>query len=227
MKPSLLIRSLLIAGLVAMAGAAAAQDEAPEAVPEGLQLIDDTNLALVYILPDVDMSRYARIFLETPYIAFKENWQREQNRKWQSKRVSTDDMERIKSELASLFMDVFSKTLGDSGYQLTTAAGADVLLIKPAIINLDIVAPDTRSPGNTYSYSETAGEMTLYMEFYDSVSGQLIAKALDRKRDRITGSFRWRNKVSNRAAANRILQVWADVLKEGLDDSGVSRPGGN
>jgi len=225
MKPVLLSCRLIFAGLVALAGPVTAQDATPKSTPDGLQLIDDTNLALVYAEPGADMSRYDKLLLDTPYVAFKKNWQREQNRKWQNKRVSTEDMERIKTELAALFMDVFTKTLSDGGYQLVTEAGGDVLLIKPAIVNLDIVAPDIHSPGITHSYSEAAGEMTLYMELYDSVTGDLIARALDRKRDRTTGYFQWRNKVSNRAAANRILQVWADVLKEGLADAGVaSRP---
>jgi hypothetical protein len=59
--------------------------------------------------------------------------------------------------------------------------------------------------------------MTLYLELYDSLTNDLIAKALDRQKDRRTGQFRWQDKVTNRAAANRILQTWADVLKEGLD----------
>jgi len=225
MKPGLLANSLLITGLLTLARPVAAQVATPEFTPDGLQLIDDTNLALVYAEPGADMSQYDKIYLVEPYVAFKKNWQREQNRQWQNKRVSTGDMDKIKTELAALFMDVFSKTLIDGGYRLVTEAGDDVLLIKPAIINLDIVAPDTNSPGITRSYSETAGEMTLYMELYDSVTGDLIAKALDRKRDRVTGYFQWRNKVSNRAAANRILQVWADVLKEGLDDARLSTPG--
>jgi len=222
MKPGFLCCTLMITALVALAGPVTAQDAAPEFTPDGLQLIDDTNLALVYAEPGADMRQYDKIFLDTPYVAFKKNWQREQNRQWQNKRVSAADMERIKTELAALFMDVFAKTLGDGGYQLVNEAGDDVLLIKPAIINLDVVAPDINAPGITHSYSETAGEMTLYMELYDSVTGDLIARALDRKRDRFTGYFQWRNKVSNRAAANRILQVWAGVLKEGLDDAGVT-----
>ena len=225
MKPVFLARSLLITGLVALAGPVTAQDAAPEFTPDGLQLIEDSNLALVYAEPGAELGRYEKILLATPYVAFKKNWQREQNRKWQNKRVSTADMEKIKTELAALFMDVFSSTLSDGGYQLVTEAGADVLLIKPAIINLDVVAPDINAPGITQSFSETAGEMTLYMELCDSVTGDLLAKALDRKRDRVTGYFQWRNKVSNRAAANRILQVWADVLKEGLDDAGAASRG--
>jgi len=227
MKLCTLVLPLLITGLLAMAGPALAEEKAPEFTPDGLQLIEDTNLALVYAEPGADLGQYDKIYLVTPYVAFKKNWQREQNRQWQNKRVSADDMEKIKTELAALFMDVFSRTLSDGGYQLVTEAGDDVLLIRPAIINLDVVAPDVNAPGITRSYSETAGEMTLFMELYDSVTGDLVAKALDRKRDRTTGYFQWRNKVSNRAAANRILQVWANVLKEGLDDAGVATASGH
>ena len=75
---------------------------------------------------------------------------------------------------------------------------------------------------NVRTYSESAGEMTLYLELYDSVTDDLLAKALDRKKDRQTGYFRWQTRITNRAAANRILQAWADVLKEGLDEARVS-----
>ena len=139
----------------------------------------------------------------------------------------------MKAELSSLFREVFSKTLEEGGYELVTERAEDVLLLKPAIINLDLIAPDTMEkvrPGTGReaglghanrgnSFSETTGEMTLYLELYDSLTDDLIAKALDRKIDRQTGYFQWQNRVTNRAAANRILQVWANVLKEGLDEA--------
>jgi len=209
---------LLIASLSALGNPGAAAEERPEFTIEGLQLIEDSNLALVYAEPDIDLGRYNRIYLDTPHVAFRKNWQRSQNR-FQSSKVTDDDMAKIKTELSALFMDVFSKTLTEGGYELATEPGEDVLLVRPAIINLDIIAPDTPSPGITRTYSETAGEMTLYMELYDSVSGDLLAKALDRKEDRRTGYFEWQTRVTNRAAANRILKVWAKVLKEGLDDA--------
>jgi hypothetical protein len=128
-------------------------------------------------------------------------------------------MARMKLELSSLFREVFSRTLEKGGYELVSERAEDVLLLKPAIINLDVVAPDTMDANRGNSYSETTGEMTLYLELYDSVTDDLIAKALDRKIDRQTGYFQWQNRVTNRAAANRILQVWANVLKEGLDEA--------
>ncbi len=222
MKFSAAINLLLIASLAVASHPCIAQQESAEFTVEGLQLIEDSNLALVYAQPGIDLRRYQRILLDEPYVAFKKNWQRTQNR-FHAGWISNDDMTKIKSELSLLFMDVFSETLEEGGYELTLESDEDVLLIRPAIINLDVVAPDTGSPGIRRTYSETAGEMTLYMELYDSVSGELLAKALDRKEDRRTGFFEWQNRVTNRAAANRILRTWAGVLKEGLDDArGVS-----
>ncbi len=218
MTTGTLFKSFFLVSLLTMSPLSIAQENAPKTTIDGLELIDDTRLALVYAQPDADFGRYNKIYLDDAYIAFKKNWQRSQNRS-HANSINSDDMTRIKSELSSLFREVFSNTLTQGGYELVTELDDDVLLIRPAIINLDITAPDTRSANLTQTFSETAGEMTLYLELYDSVTDDLIAKVLDRQMDRRTGFFQWQNHVSNRAAAKRILQVWANVLKEGLDDA--------
>jgi len=221
MKLRMPVNVLLIASFIVMSSLCIAEEERPESTIEGLQLIEDSNLALVYAQPGIDWGQYSKIYLDDPYIAFKKNWQHDQNRLDPGK-INSDDMAKIKAELSLLFMEVFSQTLEEGDYELVLEAGADVLRIRPAIIGLDIVAPTNSSPGITRTYAESAGEMTLYLELYDSVSGDLIAKALDRKEDRKTGYFEWQNRITNRAAANRILKVWANVLKEGLDDARLS-----
>jgi len=70
------------------------------------------------------------------------------------------------------------------------------------------------------SFTSTAGEMTLYIEIYDSITGDLIAKALDRKADTSRQSYyTWTNSVTNKAAAKRILQGWADILLDALNEA--------
>jgi len=218
MKSLTPVKFLLLASLLTASGLSTAQDDGSELEIEGLQLVEDSNLALVYAQPDIDWGQYSKIYMDEPFVDFKENWQRDQNRDnpgW----ITDADMAKIKIELSSLFMGVFTETLLEGGYELVLETGEDVLLIRPAIIGLDVVAPDKNSTGLSRTYSESAGEMTLYLELYDSVSGEMLAKALDRKVDRKTGYFEWQNRVTNRAAANRILRVWANVLKEGLDDA--------
>jgi len=218
MRFTALISSFVFTSLLIVSSLSKAEEGVPESSVDGLQLIKDSNLALVYAEPGADLGRYNRIYLDDAYIAFKERWQRNKNLNAPDK-ISDDDMTKMKAELAALFREVFSRTLEEGGYDLVTEYAEDVLLVKPAIINLDVTSPDIRSGAMVRSYSETAGEMTLYLELYDSVSGHLIAKALDRQEDRQTGYFQWQNRVTNRAAANRILQIWANVLKEGLDEA--------
>ena len=218
MKFSALATFLVFTYLLTLCNPCLAEKERPIVTIEGLQLIKDSNLALVYAQPDAELGQYSKIYLAEPYVAFKKNWQHLRKR-YDPNTVTADDMAKIKSELSSLFMEVFSKTLEQGGYEMVTERAEDVLLVKPAIINLDIVGPDIPTSSNVRTYSESAGEMTLYMELYDSVTDDLLAKALDRKEDRHTGYFRWQTRITNRAAATRILQVWADVLKEGLDEA--------
>jgi len=219
MKFTNLIKSVSITFIVATGNLHAAIDKLPEVTVDGLHHLSDTELAIVYAKPDIDLGQYNRFFLVDAHVAFRKNWKRDQHMTGSRIGISSSDMERIKTELAALFKEVFTETLIEGGYELATERADDVLIIRPAIINLDVQAPDTMSAGRSRSYSESAGEMTLYLELYDSVTDDLLAKALDRQLDRDTGYFQWQNSVTNRAAANRILKEWANVLKEGLDEA--------
>lgn len=203
----------LAIGLPAWAG-----NDLPEITEEGLHKLKDTNLGLVYADPEADLSVYQRVKLLEPSVAFKKNWQRNQNRSYSFK-VKTSDMERMKADLAELFLEVFTEELTEGGYELTEEIAEDVLLVRPAIVNLDVTTPDTNTPNRTYQFAESAGEMTLYVELYDAETGAIIAKALDRKKDRERGYMQWQTKVTNTQAAKRILKSWAKTLREGLDEA--------
>ena len=73
------------------------------------------------------------------------------------------------------------------------------------------------------SYSESAGEMTLNLELYDSVTNDKIAKATDRQRDYQRGYMQWRTSVSNRADAKRMMTTWAKALRSALDEARASK----
>jgi len=218
MKFKIFTNVLIMVSLVSVSGISfAKKQDLPEVTTDGLHRVEGTKLAIVYAEPDADLSQYQRINMADVYVAFKKNWEREQNRKF-SNRVSSNQMESIKSDVAELFRAVFTETLEKGGYELVNEAAEDVLIVKPAIINLDVKAPDNRSATNVRTFSESAGEMTLYLELYDSVTGDLIAKALDPQADRDRGYMQWQNRVTNRAAARRIMQTWADIMKDGLDE---------
>jgi len=217
MKNLLLILTLITIGLAPVSALAKKKTEIPEYTVEGLKLVPNTeNIALVWAEPGANLSQYNHVYLVEPYVAFKKNWQRDQNRGL-SVKVRTADMDRIKIKVKDLFMEVFAEELEAGGYSMATERAEDVLIIKPAIIDLDVNAPDIQSAGRSNTYATTAGSMTLYMELYDSETDDLIAKAMDPQADRDTGFMQWQTGPANRAAAKRMMKPWAEALRKGLD----------
>jgi hypothetical protein len=218
MKNIFLILYIIILGTAPVTALAKSKTEIPEYTVEGLKLVPDTkNMALVWAEPGADLSQYDRVYLVEPYVAFKKNWQRSQNSGLG--RVSSKDMERIKTNVKELFMEVFTEELEKGGYTLTNERAEDVLIVKPAIIDLNVNAPDLRNAGMTRTFVDSAGSMTLYLELYDSETDDLLAKALDAKTDRDKGWMQWQTGPANRAAGIRMMRPWAEALVSGLDEA--------
>jgi hypothetical protein len=126
-------------------------------------------------------------------------------------------MEKIKTGLAADLRKIFTEELQKGGYEVVQEGGDDVLVLRPAIIDLDVAAPDTMEPGRSRSFSTSAGAMTLYLEVYDGASGEILVRAVDPKEARDNGRMMWQTSVTNRAEADRMLRKWAVLLREALD----------
>ena len=194
-----------------------ADEHDAEANWEGLVALEESNFSIKYIDPSADFSVFSRVAILEPYVAFRSNWRRDQNRS-RSRNIRVSDVERIKDDVASIFEDVFVQRLEEAGYDVVNYADEDVLILRPAIIDLDITAPDAGRTGRTRTYTANAGAATLFVELFDSYSGDLIGRAIDRRATRSGGGMAVRsNRVTNRADARREFRVWADTLIEFLD----------
>ena len=94
--------------------AAVARNNAAPVTIDGLHLVPDTQLGLVYADPEADLSGYDELLLMDAQIAFRKNWRQEINRN-KPFRVSTQDMQRIKADVAELFSEVFTRELETAG----------------------------------------------------------------------------------------------------------------
>ncbi len=185
---------------------------------DGLELIEASNVAVAYIDPEADFGVFQRVAILDPFVAFRSNWQRDVNRSRRRGRINASDMERIKADVASLFKEVFTERLeADDGFEVVVFADYDVLLLRPAIIDLDITAPDMRTAGRSRTYIASAGAATLYIELFDSLSGNIIGRAIDRRASRIPGRAAWAGRVTNTAEARRMFRGWADILRDFLE----------
>ena len=216
---NLIIRSslfILWASLVLPATAFGAEDSDPF---ENLVEVEDSKEAAAFIDPNADFSVFKRAMVLDTFVSFRSGWERSQNRGTRSNRVSAADIERIKARVSELFNSVLIETLeANDGFEIVSEPDYDVLLIRAAIIDLEVTAPDTNSAGNNRTFTADSGAATLYIELYDSVSGMIIGRAIDRQAARSPGDImRWTNRATNTADARRIFSRWATQLRGFLD----------
>ena len=209
----------LLAVSVVTPRAVLAADEPPQVSHDGLQLVKRKDLDLVYVRPGASLAGYTKVMIDPVEVDYSKDWD--------PPREFTDkDRERVRSELADEFRDVFTKELQEKGgYQIVDTAGPDVLRVRAAIVDLYITAPDTsmKTAGRTNTYVVSAGSMVLVAELHDSVTGAILARVADRKGGRDSGPVQWATSTSNRAEARRALGAWASILRKALD--GAKAPG--
>jgi len=216
-----LIRKLSIVSLSALAllatTALAGEQKLPEVDTDGLHLVKDSNVQIAYIKPGADFSKFDKVILLDCFVEFREKWAKDYNLDalGLQGRVTDRDVERIKQDLATEFREVFSEELAEDGFPVADQPGPGVLLLRPAIVNLDIAAPAMMKANRGNTWVRSAGQMTLYMEMYDAETDELLARVIDPKAD--SGSMsKIASSATNQAAARRIIRRWASLLSDHL-----------
>jgi hypothetical protein len=188
---------------------------------DGLELVKKTRSTELWVRPGATLKPYTELAILDCPVAFAKNWERDQNEDAVGlmDMVTQKDMDQIKAALSKEFLKVFTRVLQTKGgYKIVDFGAKNVLVLRPAIINLDITAPDLMTPGMSQTFTASAGSMTLYLELYDSVSSQILARYVNAAGD-TEGMMGISDRVTNVAAADRILTRWADRLRTALDDA--------
>jgi hypothetical protein len=198
---------------------AQAKDAPPQVSQDGLELVKSTKTRLVYVKPGATFSQYDRVAILDCYVEFEKDWQKDYNasRIGLEGRVTDRDVERIKTDLAAEFKKVFVDELQNKGgYQVVDLVAPDVLLLRPALLNVEVNAPDIMTAGISRTVVRSAGQMTLYLELWDPSTKTLLARVEDvREDDQAFGQVA--NRATNKAAADQILREWAEELRKRLD----------
>jgi Protein of unknown function (DUF3313) len=200
-------------------GGFAATEPPPEVTKDGLHLYKQTKERLAYVRPGATFTQYKKVALLDCYVEFSKDWIKDYNRDQRdpSRQIRESDLDRAKQALQKDFRKIFTEELQEGGrYQVVDSGGADVLVLRPALINIQVNAPDLMTAGRSSTYVESAGAMTIYLELWDSASNTILARVVDGKVDpRLYGQRS--SSVTNRAAADRMMRSWADELRSRLD----------
>jgi hypothetical protein len=218
-KPLTILLSLAVLGCPLTT--LAKKKSPPEVTHDGLHKVDKPKGAdLAYVRPGVDFTVYNTIGLLEPHIAFRKDWKKDQNSTRPTSKISNRDIEKIIQSGKELFMKEFRKVLEEEGYPVVDVIAEDTLIVRPAIINLDIYAPDPRNENMMNKvYADGFGQATLYIELFDGPTQQILARAADHKDDH-GNPMSWhinRTRSRNKADASAAMHDWAKALANGLE----------
>jgi hypothetical protein len=172
---------------------------------DGLLQNKNARVGFAAIKPGVDLGQYDQLLLLPVAFSFKEG----------SRQLSESRLD----DLRRYFREDFTKELQQKGgYNLVSEPGPGVLLVRAGLLNIDITVPEERGRDDVYVTS--SGEVTVIAEFRDSQSGELLARAADRRLIEKSGGMAYEsNPLNNVANTRRLFRQWASLLRERLDQA--------
>jgi hypothetical protein len=186
---------------------------ATEVTHDGLHLVPHSRMQRAWVKPGEDFSQYTHVMLVDCLVSFKKNW------KTSHPGLRAPDMDRFKKEIAEEFREVFTEELQKGGYPIVTKPDENALQVRAALINIGVTAPNTLEAKDETSFTASVGDMAIFVELFDSVSNEILARAIDRRAASHTADFKWTTKASGRDEAQRMLKRWAHLLVEKLDEA--------
>ncbi|QQX78757.1 DUF3313 family protein [Shewanella sp. KX20019] len=201
----------------------------PEArvTKEGLVKIDNSVLDLSYARPNVDWSKYRKLYFEAATVTndhpadYKPpRIDRRADGYNATYELPDEALKRMSTEFATIVASVFNE---EQPFELVDKAGPDTLVIEVAITDIRLSAPVSSSRRNYNSmgrtYTQNSGSMMLLAMIKDGQSGEVLAKAVDRGE-----SFdQWRQNVDvfNWGDVKTVYRRWINDFKNALMAAGA------
>jgi hypothetical protein len=220
MRSSRQLKALATAIACLALSACASNPITPVAEWDGLVRQPSSRLDSVFVRPGAgdDIGVFRSVLIDPVEVSFGSDFDPNHGIRGAARRLNADDLIAIKDGVARIFREVLTDELEAGGYAIVDVPGAETLRVSAAIIDLHVVAPDRPTAGRTRTFTTDSGRMTLVMELRDAVTGEVLARVIDRRTGRVGDSWTITNRVTNTADARRAVRVWAQALREGLDD---------
>ena len=184
---------------------------------DGLRLVKNTELGRVYVRPGATLKPYTKFAILNCYVSFAPNWREDMQTNF-NMQITQEQVQQTEAAIAAEFKDVFVTQLEQGGFPMVTTAASDVLVLRPALINIYITAPQNLADPDSTTISSTTGQLTLFLELYDSVTNQLLARVIDPESVSATdGTFMWQTRAGNITAGREAMTRWADILRQRME----------
>jgi hypothetical protein len=222
MKYVSIISSVLL--LVACSSAPPSIQTGPDAEVtfDGLVRVNNAAFQRAWVDPDIDLSSYTKILPGEARFEFRSakkgsTMNPRVNSSQRDFAISPENQQKLQDTVE----EIFNEELASSKYyEFTEKPGPDVLIVKGAMLDIVNRVPPEMSAGMHEIYVSSFGEITLVLEIADSMSGETLARASERRA--LTpagggGNVGRANSVTTWAEVRRTSRRWAQRLREGLD----------
>lgn len=172
---------------------------------EGLVEVRSARVDVVEAKPGTNLAQYKSLLILPVFFHFQEG---------RSERTPEDSaLEAVRRD----FHAVFERELTRGGYQVVDHPGAEVLLVRAGLVDIVLTGSSEPTSARDRSYASEVGKATLVAEFRDSTSGDLLARAADRRSIGGSGSHRT-TRARNRSEAREEFRRWAKLLRKRMDE---------
>lgn len=207
---------LAISLAILTAGPVAAQDDSNTSY-DGLIEIKKGEFKRTWVDPDVDFTQYTKYLPGGTAFEFRavKKTSGSAIRVSNSREFYISDEDELKLE--DTVKQIFDEELAKSKYfTLADAPGPDVLIIRGVIIDIVSRVPPEMA-GRHEIYLSSVGEGTLVLEAVDSLSGDVLYRAAERRAAGSTFGTMPSNTVTNWAEVRRWAKRWATRLRAAMD----------
>jgi hypothetical protein len=177
------------AALLAMTSMLLVACEAPPGPPtpeqtgdyNRMQRVHIPDIDSVYRKPDARLSAYTKVMVESPTVAFRENWRPADDPTLV--RLDLPDPEAVAERVSQQFLQTLTTRLTENGgYVVVVAPGPDVLQVKTAISDLYFSSSALQTAaGDGEPYYMESSEITVAIELRDSTTGELLCLVTDHR----------------------------------------------
>lgn len=210
------MRALILLVAILPAAVFGAAKTPPDTLSNGLVRVPNAKVALAYVKPGTDWSKYKTILLMPLVVpatardtapkgtrpAFGESW------------ILSD---KYVAALQKAYDEVTRDELARGGLQFVAAPRADTLVLRAEVLNIRLNAPvegGVRDMPRGHVITNSTGSMTIAAVLGDGTSGQVIAIAEDQKASAEIWQFS--TATGDMAEARRAFRGWAATLRTRL-----------
>jgi hypothetical protein len=201
----------LLAALALLTGCAAhdRDDTEPELIKVESRAFDK-----LYQHPDRPLPEVRAVAIEAPSVEFSEQWLRTHRGDYTER-----DLERIRKDYGEALQKALAEAFERGQIQVVGSAGEADVVVRPALLRLNIYAPDLTQRGRRDQYVESAGNATFDLRLADPQSDQVLAHFVDHRETPaiVPGRVEETNRGMNYRLFRRAMDRWSRNLVDHLN----------